>query len=429
MPVTRRQFIVRGAGLVSVSLVMPKVWLKGARAAADPNRRIFVVIQLNGGNDGLNTLVPYTNSRYFSLRPTLSFKDSELKDSQGRSTILGGEPFGLHPALGEIKQMYDAGKVAIVRGVGYPNPNLSHFSSMDIWHTADLKGGAGDGWLGKYADQAVVGRSGLSAVAIGGSLPKSFFADRVVIPNINNFNNYTFQTDNRNAGDRNNQINTFNQTNRRDFPADSFIAAVANTSVDAVAGAAEVQSAVGTYTSSITYPAQNPLAAALRMVAQVVTTIPDANLLYVNMGGFDNHSDQIGNPQNDPANKLVGDHANLLRNFSEGVKAFYDDLAEHGLAGNTVMMQWSEFGRRPNENASHGSDHGTASMMFVIGDPVRGGLYGEQPSLEATDLDNAGNMKFTVDFRAVYATLLDKWLGVDSKSVLGAQYENVGFLG
>jgi uncharacterized protein (DUF1501 family) len=315
--------------------------------------------------------------------------------------------------------------VAIVNGVGYPTPNLSHFLSMDIWHTANTNGGQGDGWLGKYADVALFGKTGLPAVSVGGSLPKSLFGDKVVIPSISNFTNYTYQTDARFPGDRNNQINTFNSTNRRTFTADTFISSVATTSVDAVAGAAQVQASVGTYTSSIVYPTPNPLAAALKMAAQLIITT-GSNLLYVQLGGFDHHSELIGNNES-ATNKMVGQHFTLLTYFSQGVKAFYDDLAEHGLADKTVVMQWSEFGRRPQENASFGTDHGTSSQMFIIGDPIHGGLYGEQPSL--SDLDQAGNLKFKVDFRSVYATILDRWLGVDSKTILGSQYENVGFLG
>lgn len=427
MSTTRRQFIKRSAGAVAVGLVTPSIWLREACAQSPGRRKILVVIQHSGGNDGLNTIIPYTDSRYLSLRPTLSFKEDELKDAQGRSTKLNGS-VGLHPALGELKDMYDAGKVAIVQGVGYPNANLSHFLSQDIWHTANTNGGQGNGWLGDYADIALVGKTGLSAVSIGNALPKSFFADKVVVPSLSNFATYTFQTDSRSPGDRNNQLNTFNALNRRSFPGNSFAAALATTGNDAVLGAAELQAAVARYSSTITYPTPNSLASALKMVAQMATTIPGANLFYVQMGGFDTHSDQIGVAA-EPTNKLVGDHATLLRNFSQGVKAFYDDMAEHNLADDLVMMQWSEFGRRPNENASRGCDHGTSSVQFIIGNPIQGGLYGQQPSLEATALDRAGNMQFHVDFRATYATIIDKWLGADSREVLGAQYENIGFLG
>jgi len=442
MAINRRQFIKRSAGAVSVSLVMPRFWMsnvaRGQEAAADPNRRIFVMIQLAGGNDGLNTVVPFQDSRYLSLRPTLGFKDTDLKDETGASTILGSNPFGLNPAMGELKSLYDSNRVAIVLGVGYQNPNLSHFFSMDIWQTANTSG-AGNGWLGRYADQKLVGQSGLSAVSIGSALPKTFYADKVVIPNITPANgtdpfvNYAYQTDARNAGDKNNQINAFKSTNTRSFPTDSFMAAIAKAGFDAEEGAAQLRAAVGNYTPGATYPTNNQpsatavqFASALKMVAQIITTIPDANLFYVQLGGFDHHSQEIGTNTDNFTDKTKGQHSVLLKAFSLGVKTFYDDLTAHGLADNVVMMTWSEFGRRPNENASHGTDHGTASPLFVVGNPVHGGLYGQQPSL--SDLDSAGNIKFKVDFRQTYATVLDKWLSADSQSILGAKYDDLGFL-
>lgn len=441
MSISRRQFIKRGAGAVSVGLVMPRVWMGGlaqGQQITAVDRRILLVIQMAGGSDGLNTVIPFTDSRYLSLRPTLAFRDTELKDSAGNSTILGSDPFGLNPAMSEMKTLYDAGKAAIVLGVGYPNPNLSHFLSMDIWGSANTSGGLGSGWLGRYADQNLLGQSGLSAVNIGGSLPKAFFADKVVVPSISNFGAYTFQTDPRFGADRNNQINAFHATNNRSFPVASFAEAIAHAGVGAADGAAQLQTAVATYSSPVHYPVagDNPapsqqviqFAAAMKMVAQIVTTIPEANLLYVQIGGFDHHSQEIGTAQDNYTNKTLGQHANLLRAVSVGIKVFYDDMVAHGLEDNVVMMTWTEFGRRPNENASHGTDHGTVTPIFVVGKPAHGGiLYGRQPSL--SDLDGAGNMKFAIDFRSVYATILDKWLGGDSQSILGARYDNLGFLG
>jgi uncharacterized protein (DUF1501 family) len=443
MAINRRQFIKRSAGAVSVSLIMPRFWMggvaRGQEAAADPNRKILVVIQLAGGNDGLSTVVPFTDARYLTLRPTLGFREAELKDENGNSTILGSNPFGLNPSMGELKSLFDEGKVAIALGVGYPSPNLSHFFSMDIWQTANTSG-AGNGWLGKYADQNLIGKSGLSAVSIGGGLPKTFYADKVVIPNIapaggaDPFVNYAFQTDARFTGDKNNQLNTFKMTNTRSSTAGSFGAALAEAGFGAEEGAAQLRAAVAGYTPGATYPTANQpsatavsFASALKMVAQIITTIPDANLLYVQLGGFDHHSQEIGTNADNFTDRTKGQHATLLKAFSLGVKTFYDDLAAHGLADNVVMMTWSEFGRRPNENASKGTDHGTGSPLFVIGNPVHGGIYGQQPALN--DLDSAGNLKFNVDFRSIYSTILDKWLGADSQSILGAKFDNLGFLG
>jgi len=417
---------------------MPKLWMGGlanGQAINATDRRILLVIQQAGGNDGLNTVVPYTDSRYSQLRPTLGFIDTELKDAQGNSTVLGSDPFGLNPAMTEMKALYDAHKAAIVLGVGYPNPNLSHFLSTDIWGSANLNGGLGSGWLGRYADQKLIGQSGLSAVNIGGSLPKALFADQVVIPSITSFGAYTYGTDERNRGDRNNQLNTFHATNTREFPVDSFAKAIAAAGVDASDGAAQLQTAVAGYTSPVHYPVNGEATAqvvnfanTMKMAAQIVTTIPEADLLYVQIGGFDHHSQEIGSAADNFTDKKIGQHANLLKAVSLGIQLFYDDMVAHGLADNVVIMTWSEFGRRPNENASHGCDHGTVAPLFVVGNAVQGGkLYGEQPSL--SDLDSAGNMKFKVDFRSVYATILDKWLRADSQSVLGGQFANVGFLG
>lgn len=433
MPVTRRQFIKRGAGMVTVGLILPKLWLgeaRGQQHSFNPNRK-FVVIQLAGGNDGFNTLVPYTDARYYSLRPTLAFKEDELKDGNGRSTILSDGPFGLHPAMTAIKDLYDQRKVAIVLGAGYPNPTLSHFLSMDIWHTADTSGLASHGWLGNYADIALVGSPGLTAASIGSlDLPKSLNAGQVVVPSIVDFSFYNFLADPSYSEDYANQLNAFNESASRTFSPGTFLGAINNTAFASVQGAQQVQTSVSGYRSSVVYPSNNPLAVGLRMAAQLITTIPEASLLYVSMSGFDNHSDQIGDRRNDRTNKLIGDHALLLQWFSQAVKLFYEDLEEHNLADEVVMMQWSEFGRRPGENASFGTDHGTAAPVFVIGNPVRGGLYGAQPSLSTSVLDrNGGNTEFTTDFREVYATILDKWLNVDSKAVLGKQYPNAGFLG
>jgi len=430
MPITRRQFIKRSATAVSVGLVLPGIWTKEARGqqvALNSTRR-FVVVQFAGGNDGLNTVVPYTDARYYTLRPTLGLKETDLKTEQGVSTIISNE-FGFHPAMSEIKSLYDANKVAIVLGAGYQDSTLSHFLAMDIWHTADTSGLASRGWLGKYADLALVGESNLSAVGIGGlELPKTFQANKVVIPNIINLGLYNFLADPNYPGDYANQINAFNRAASRSFPSDTFMGAINSTAFESVMSAQRVQQSINGYRSSVNYPQTNPLAVGMKIAAQVMATIPEARLLYVRLDGFDNHSGQIA-ARDGQLNKLDGPHATLLKLFSEAVKLFYDDLAEHNLADDTVIMQWSEFGRRPGENASFGTDHGTAAPMHIIGNAVRGGLYGQQPSLAATELDPAGNLKYKVDFREVYATILDKWLGVDSKAVLGASYPNVGFLG
>jgi len=426
MTTNRRQFIKQSLTAVGTGLVAPRIFFSAVRARspqANPDRRVLVVIELSGGNDGLNTLIPYTDSRYFALRPTLGFKDTELKDAQGNSTIISNQ-FGLHPSMGKLKQLYDAGKVAIVRGVGYPDPSGSHFESADIWHAGETSQVRLDGWLGRYADQALAGRPGLTAIAVDDRLPKTLLSSQVVIPSVPSFQDYGVQTDEDFSDNRANKLNALLALHSRNFAPGSFIGREAQIGYDAVNGSIQFQSALQGYTSAAQYPDNNGLADGLKMLAQVITTIPEVSLLYLQTGGYDTHSDQIANN-----NKLTGQHAGLLQDFSDAVDAFHRDLAGHQLADKVIIFQWSEFGRRPGENASHGTDHGAASSIFVIGDAVRGGLYGQQPSLAATELDDAGNPKFKVDFRSVYATILNKWLGGDPRQVLGGDFENVGFLG
>jgi uncharacterized protein (DUF1501 family) len=255
-------------------------------------------------------------------------------------------------------------------------------------------------------------------------LPKTLVSSKVVVPNIPNFDAYGLQTDYQYSENRNNLVNTFLALHQRNFPEDSYINREMRIGFDAINGALQFREALENYTTTVDYPDNNSLAEGLQMIAQIIVTMPEASLLYVQIGGFDTHSEQIAS-----GNKTTGQHANLLNAFSEAVKAFYDDMAAHGLADNVLIMQWSEFGRRPNENKSMGTDHGTSSNLFIIGNAMHGGLYGRQPSLATTELNGEGNMKFHVDFRSVYATMLNKWLNSDAQAVLGGQFEDVGFLG
>jgi len=422
MPTSRREFIKLSFGAVSISLMMPE-FLKGAASAqtpSNPNRRILIVIQMAGGNDGLNTVIPYTDSRYRELRPTLGFKEKELKDRNKRSTVIT-EQFAFHPSMGKLKELYDAKRIAIVLGVGYPSPDLSHFTSTKYWETARFDGSGSEGWIGRYLDQAAAGASLFPAVSLTGGVPKSLLS-KVTVPALNDFSLYSLKTDAKYEASRTNRIDALDALNNRDFNQSAFPASIGEAGISGVRGALQLSSQIPKYASSVTYPV-NPFASSLKKTAQLITTMSDVDLIYVTITGFDTHAQQIG------ADKLSGVHSMLMEWFSEGLKAFYDDINEHGLADNVLMMTWSEFGRRPNENGSLGTDHGTAAPIFLIGNPVIGGLYGEQPSLAATDRDLDGNLKFTVDFRSVYGTVLDRWLGADSESVLGGRYPNVGFLG
>ena len=431
MTISRRQFIKSSFGSVAIGLVMPKLLLggsKGVAGASGAGRKILVIVQLAGGNDGLNTVIPYTDPNYYQLRPNLGFPQAELVDASGNSTVITSQ-LGFHPSLSEIKALYDQKQAAVVLGVGYPNPNLSHFLSMDIWETADPTGNSGEGWIGKYADIALAGASGLPAASVGGLLPKALFSPNVVIPSITDFGSYNFLTDPNYGGDNQNQLNTFQLNGARTMTGGSLLQQVNQIGVNAVNGALLVQNSIAQYTSPVTYPDDNPLAQGFLMVAQLLTTINELSIVYVELGSFDHHSDEIDHNGNTPI-RSTGQHAQLLGWFSQAVNVFLQDLAAHSLADNTLIMTWSEFGRRAQENTSFGTDHGTASPQFIIGKPVQGGtVYGTQPDL--SNLDQYGNPQLTVDFRSIYATILEKWLGVDSMEVLGTDSfpRDLGFLG
>ena len=427
MATTRRQFIKRGLGAVTVSVVVPKMGLLKALGGQQTEARLdrrLVVIQFGGGNDGLNTIIPYSDSRYLSLRPTLAFKDTELVDSGGISTMINSD-LGFHPVMKEIRDLYQQNKVAIVLGVGEPNQSTSHFTGTTNIASARIDGRIPFGWLGEYARQAFGSSANFMAAAVGGSLPQMFYSN-YVIPNISSFAQYTFQTDGRFTADRKNQVAAFSTATGRSFPAESLLAAVGGTGKKAFNDSVTIQTETAKYNPT-GYP-NTGLGNALKMVSQLLVTIPTTSLAHVQLGGFDNHSGQIVN-----GDKLVGGHAALLTQFSQAVKAFHDDIATapNNLGQNTIIMTYSEFGRRPQQNGTSGTDHGSLSPWFVIGDSVNGGLYGRQPSLLALDLDSGGNPKFGVnstDLRSIYATILDKWFSHPSSSVLGASFPTLPFL-
>jgi uncharacterized protein (DUF1501 family) len=428
MPTTRRQFIKQGLGMVSVGVMLPKVIFSepGAqdiRLTANLGRKL-VLVQFNGGNDGLNTVIPYTDPLYLSRRETIGFRESELVDDTGAPMIIE-DGFALHPRLKQLRDLYSARKVAIIRGVGYPNQSTSHFEG-----TANIAAGRTDGtvasggWLGRYAAQAFTGQNEFMAAAIGG-LPQAFFSSGYVIPAISNFAQYTFNTDNRFNRDRNNQLAAFTAGNARTFEANSFIGAIAATGAKAYSDAVKIQTETAKY-SPQGYPNTN-LGNALRMVSQLMVTIPSTSLAHVSIGGFDTHNNQVTTAQG-VVSKLNGGHASLLLQFSEAIQAFYNDMVAHGLGQDLIILTYSEFGRRPAQNGTFGTDHGRSAPWFVIGDNVRGGLYSDQPSLESTALDRGGNQRETCDFRQVYAEVIDRWFNHDSRSVLGDTYSHLGFL-
>ncbi|HEY5596204.1 MAG TPA: DUF1501 domain-containing protein [Candidatus Bipolaricaulota bacterium] len=419
MAIKRRQFIKRGVTFVSLSLATSHMMMQTSNTGnsvfaqasnLSGENRMLVVVQLGGGNDGLNTVVPYGNGLYYDARPMLAIPQEQV--------LALDNQIGLNPNLKTFKSWFDEGKLAVVQGVGYPNPNRSHFRSTDIWETANPETVVGTGWLGRYLDRTLCENdctNQIPAAAVGGLLPLSLRGEQVVVPSIANLETFQFQTNQRYPQDRQAQVDAITAINEVTGNGASYDALVANTGLTAIRNADTIQTATANYSSAVEYP-QNPFASGLQLLAKLIAGGLSTQIMHVSIGGFDTHSQQ------------AQDHVGLLQAVDTGLAAFYQDLVQMGVADDVLLMTFSEFGRRVRENGSLGTDHGTAAPMFVMGNPAQGGLFGAHPSLNASDLDDNEDMVFQVDFRSVYSTVLESWLGVEPTDVLGARYENLGFV-
>ncbi|MEO7038983.1 MAG: DUF1501 domain-containing protein [Candidatus Elarobacter sp.] len=358
--------------------------------------RVLVVINFQGGNDGLNTVVPYGMPDYYRFRPSLAVAQSDV--------LRIDDSVGLNPVLAPFKKMFDGGNVAIVQGVGYPDPDHSHFRSTEIWQTAQPKGYESTGWVGRYLDGAGLPKQNLfNAVALNNVLPELMLSKTVDVPAIDALRGYGLHSD-RTSGDR---------AAFHEFVADKtvpfrspFLGQVAEIEDHAQRGAEELPKLLAGYQSQATYPA-TPLGRSLALAAQIVGSKLGTRVLYVQHGSFDTHVTQKQTQER------------LLRDFADSISAFYADLAAHGNDKRVLAMTFSEFGRRVAENASRGTDHGEASPVFLIGGGVKGGVYGDHPDLARL---NMGNLAFSTDFRSVYATVLERWLGRPAAPIVGASF-------
>jgi len=409
---TRRQFIRRGVTFVGAGLIAPRILLGSSSSivrAATPGRKLLVIVEMAGGNDGLNTVVPYADQRYYSLRPRIGVP---------RNTVLElNETVGLHPNLGGLKTLYDQNRLAIVQGVGYPNPDLSHFRSTEIWQTAAPDTISSTGWLGRYLDESSAGTPQgmqLDAISIGYETPVTLStAVSTGVASIESFENYAIGTDPVHPEDvaaRNTAFGGLYDDVRDGRTTLDFIA---NTGLAASSSSATVSQAATNYVPGATYAA-DPFSQSLLKIAQLSATDLGTDIYYTSFGSFDTHANQ------------KPDHQRLLTYLSDGLSAFYQDMVAHGRGDDLLVMTFSEFGRRVNDNESFGTDHGTAAPLFVLGNAVRGGIFGDHPSL--TDLDDNYNLIHEIDFRAVYATVLRHWMDTDPEPVLGGSFEDLGFL-
>ncbi len=417
MKLTRRAMIKDGLLVVSAGMLMPAIFsrgvasaraqaLDGSRVAQTASDRTLIIVQMAGGNDGLHTVVPFTDPSYLKLRPTLGLSETKVLPLDTR--------LGLHPNLQPLKKLWDAGHLAIVEGVGYPNQSLSHFQAMDIWQTLDLNGNGSEGWLGKLV-AGLVDQQGhpFKAIDIGVQTAQALQSISTQVPTIANVSTYRIYPDPADTDGGNSRLQALMKL-YNSYPGTAPYAALLDTTaLSAQDGSRQLRQADATYHPAVTYP-KGPFADGLKVLAEAIVQGLGLRVGYVTLGGFDTH-----------ANQQVT-HDTLMLTLANGLSAFYNDLAAHGKADNVVIMTWSEFGRRVEENGSLGTDHGTAAPLFVLGNPVSKGVYGEPPSL--SNLDQNGNLKYTLDFRSVYATVLDRWMGASSKDVLGGSFGAQNFL-
>lgn len=387
---------------------------------------ILVVLQMAGGNDGLNTLVPHANDHYFRARPKLAIKaDAVLKLN---------DEVGLHPGLNGFRSLYDGGNLGVIQGVGYPNPNRSHFRSTEIWQTAcEADRVEKYGWLGRYFDNCCPGADPTVGVAIGSQMPQAFAAKTPTGISLQNPQSYRLGSGNPESGTLNpldrslremnqpeagmahasdeNSGDTIGAVNGKTRLTGSVLDYLERTALDAQVSSDEIRRITRQVQNQATYPV-SPLANGLKLIARLIGGGLPTRVYYVSQGGYDTHTNQTGT------------QARLLRDLGDSVKAFVDDLKAQGNFPRVLLMTFSEFGRRVGENANGGTDHGAAAPMFLVGQKIKAGLLGTYPSLASEDLFN-GDLKYTTDFRRVYAAVLEEWLKTSGEPILGKKFDRL----
>ncbi len=391
----RRNFLKQSA-LASTAALVPS-FLKafgGEQILGSRSGKILVVIQLSGGNDGLNTIVPFQNDIYYKNRPKLAVRKNEVL----RLT----DELGFNPALKSLRGLYDNGMMSIINSVGYPNPNRSHFRSMDIWHTAsDSNEYLSSGWLGRYLDSDCQDcQSPYHALELDDSLSLAMKGKERTGFAANNPQQLLKATSNK----------FLKAVAQHDHHHEEQVAYLYKTMIDTQNSANYLAGKAKTHKSSVNYP-NNGFAKDLKQIAELITADSDTKIYYVSLGGFDTHANQKSKQER------------LLKNYAEGVSAFVKDLKQNGLFDDTLIMTFSEFGRRVKQNASGGTDHGTANNLFLMGGQLKKqGFYNTAPQL--TDLDK-GDLKYEIDFRSIYASILDDWLDADARQILSGLFDKV----
>jgi uncharacterized protein (DUF1501 family) len=381
----------------------------------------LVVLQLTGGNDPLNTIVPYTNSLYYENRRKVHIKPEEVLPIDGT--------YGFHPSMAAIKPFWDEGKMAIIAGTGYDEPSYSHFRSMDIWYTAEPKAMLTDGWLGKLVQELDPKADNvLTAVNFGRGLPRALSLAGVPVASIAQLDSYGLLTSLSSPSERESALEVFSCMYDDGFDdqgkpppkpigpleqMDPVLKYMGQTGLDAQKGADILRTALDPYSSTVTYP-NTQIGNGLKGIAQVKLAGLGTRVFYCQHDSFDTHAAELPT------------HAKLWREVSEAVDAFFRDLREHDAVDDVIMLLWSEFGRRVRDNGS-GTDHGAGGISFLIGDPIEGGFYGEYPSLEENDL-TIGNLQYNNDFRCTYSTILERWFQIEAKPIVHGNFEQFAFV-
>ncbi len=369
---------------------------------------VLVVLQLSGGNDALNTLVPHGDPLYYDNRPSVRVPEGQALDINGY--------VGLNPNMGPMKRLYDEGKMAIIQGVGYANPNRSHFRSMDIWHTCEPDKQGTEGWLGRAIREIDPNKGNvLTGVNFGRGLPRALAAPGVPVASVGNLATYGVLTGIEADEQRTEALDIFSKMYSPTIGRGAVVDYLSQTGMDALKGADVLSAAPEMYSSSVEYGG-DVVAQYMKNIAQVHLAGFGTRILYTTApyNSFDTHAGELAA------------HAKLWQNTANAVGDFMDDLREHDASDNVTLLVFTEFGRRVHDNGS-GTDHGSGGVAFVIGENVKGGLYGEYPSLEEDKLLE-GDLHFNNDFRSIYTDLLENWMGLDAQPLVNGRFEKFNFI-
>jgi uncharacterized protein (DUF1501 family) len=416
MKVTRRQFVKGGVAAFTVTFAAPEFLSDVARAQGSRTRNL-VVLYLSGGNDALSMVIPYNDPFYTSRRPAIAVPAGQVLQIGTDSSRVA---LGLHPRLTGLKQIFDQGRLALIQRTGYDNQSRSHFLGTDIWSTADPDNPQALGWVGRYLDSLPSPVDPLIGWNTTASLPHVLQA-RTAVPAIASAAGYSFSSPN--VGDEAAAERATALRIASHVPVDRPELAFVYGSSQAAMATLDRVASVATYRPSPAYP-NTGFAQALQAVAGAISKSIGTRVFYVTTGGFDTHSAQN-------VNTAGGAYYNLMATLNDGLIAFYTDLKNQGLLEDTLVLSFSEFGRRISENGSQGTDHGAASVMMAMGGRVNGGLYGTAPDLNPdpknpTLENNAGDVRYETDFRSVYAQVLEGWLATDSTKLLGGNFRKSG---